>query len=94
MEVKNKTLEIHRQEAFEEGFEHGSSVTRESIGGYKEYDVGLTITRITYQLRQQIAEELLEIAKQNDSQILPVFIAVTTVLNRPIPEEWRTRYGI
>jgi flagellar biosynthesis/type III secretory pathway protein FliH len=72
MEIKNKTVEIHKQEAYEEGFEHGRFVTREAISGRQEYDTGLAITKALYQLRQQIAQEIEALCDCNNSALICV----------------------
>ena len=39
-------------------------------------------------LRQEIAEQLLQVCKENESYILPIEVVLGTVLGRPVPGDW------
>ena len=93
MAIENKTLAMHIQDAYQEGIEQGMWAQRYASSNAAEYNVGLEVTKALYQLREEIAQELLAIAKQNESYILPIEVAVGTALNRPMPEAWRIKYG-
>ena len=39
-------------------------------------------------LRQEIAKELMQVCKENESYILPIEVALGTVLKKPVPAGW------
>ena len=39
-------------------------------------------------LRKELALELLQVAKENETYILPLEVAVGTVLGTPMPKDW------
>lgn len=40
------------------------------------------------ELRQEIAQELMQVCKENESYVLPLEVALATALGRPIPTGW------
>lgn len=39
-------------------------------------------------LRQEIAKQLLQVCKENESYVLPIEVALGTVLGNPVPQGW------
>lgn len=60
MEVKNKTVAIQVQEAFEDGIDRGRELYREFESGRLEWDSGLAIAKANNELRQFLYERIMD----------------------------------
>ena len=60
MEVKNKTVAIQVQEAFEDGIAQGIKAHREATSGRLEWDAGLAIAKANNELREFLYQRIMD----------------------------------